>query len=112
VTRGTVFAAVADVRPDRATFGRVACFLLGDEPGERIRLFVGEGLANAFCVVGDQDADYLYDVTAEWSPDAPRLGIAWDDPDLAVPWPLDAPVVSAADRDHPTLQERFGRPPG
>jgi dTDP-4-dehydrorhamnose 3,5-epimerase len=107
VARGTVFAAIADVRPDSATFGEVATFLLGDAPGERVRLFVAEGLANAYAVVGDLDVDYLYDVTAEWEPDVDKRAVAWDDPDLAVDWPVADPLVSVADRANPTLRERW-----
>jgi dTDP-4-dehydrorhamnose 3,5-epimerase len=107
VACGTVFAAIADVRPDSDTFGEVATFVLGDDPGERIRLFVPEGLANAYAVVGDAEADYLYDVSREWSPGADKRAVAWDDPDLAVAWPVTSPSLSEADRDNPTLRGRF-----
>jgi dTDP-4-dehydrorhamnose 3,5-epimerase len=107
VAHGTVLAAIADIRPDSPTFGEVVTFHLGDPPtGERIRLFVAEGLANAYCVVGDQPADYLYDVSAEWR-GLDRRAVAWDDPDLAVAWPVAAPVLYAADRANPTLRELF-----
>jgi dTDP-4-dehydrorhamnose 3,5-epimerase len=105
VVRGTAFCAVADIRPDSPTFGGVASFTLGDLPGERSRLFVSRGLANAFCTL--TEVDYLYDVSAYWSPDADKSSIAWDDPDLAVAWPVDDPVLSEADRANPTLRERF-----
>jgi dTDP-4-dehydrorhamnose 3,5-epimerase len=107
VARGVVFAAIADIRPDSPTFGEVATFRLGDAPGERVRLFVAEGLANAYAVVGEGEADYLYDVTREWTPDADKRAVAWDDPDLAVRWPVDAPLLSDDDRRNPTLRERF-----
>jgi dTDP-4-dehydrorhamnose 3,5-epimerase len=107
VARGTVFAAVADVRPDSPTFARTETFLLGDPPGARRRLFVSEGLANAYCATGSDDVDYLYDVTAEWSPDAPKLAVAWDDPDLGVRWPVTRPVVSDADSRNAPLRTLF-----
>jgi dTDP-4-dehydrorhamnose 3,5-epimerase len=72
-----------------------------------VRLFVAEGLANAYAVVGEGEADYLYDVTREWTPDADKRAVAWDDPDLAVRWPVDAPLLSEDDRRNPTLRERF-----
>jgi dTDP-4-dehydrorhamnose 3,5-epimerase len=106
VARGTVLAAVADGRPDSPTFGRVETFHLGDPPGERIRLFIGEGLANAYCTYGEAEVDYLYDVTEEYRP-VDKRAIAWDDPDLAVAWPVGDPIVSAADRTNPTLRDRF-----
>ena len=106
VVRGTAMAAIADIRPESATFGEVATFHLGDPPGERTRLFVSEGLANAYCTYGDQDVDYLYDVTEQWRP-ADKRAVAWDDSDLAVKWPVEAPVVSGADAANPTLRQRF-----
>lgn len=111
VARGVVLAAVADIRPDSPTFATVATFRLGDPPaGERLRLFVSAGLANAYCVT-DGPADYLYDVSEEWRPDADKRAVAWDDPDLAVAWPVAQPVVSDEDRGNPTLRERHPRHP-
>jgi dTDP-4-dehydrorhamnose 3,5-epimerase len=106
VVRGAAFAAVADIRPDSPTFAQVRTFTLGDPPaGERIRLFISSGLANSFCTVGDEPADYVYDVSDYWRPDLPKRSVAWDDPDLAVRWPVQAPVLSPADQHNPTLRE-------
>ena len=107
VVRGTAFAAIADLRPDSATFGEVATFRLGDPPGERIRLFVAEGLGNAFCA--ETDVDYLYDVSDYWHPGVDKREVAYNDPDLAVDWPVTEPELSEADRVAPTLRERFPR---
>jgi dTDP-4-dehydrorhamnose 3,5-epimerase len=106
VVRGTAMAAIADIRPDSPTFGAVETFHLGDAPGERIRLFVSEGLANSYCTYGERDVDYLYDVTDEYRA-VDKRAVAWDDPDLAVDWPVANPVVSEADRGNPTLRDRF-----
>ncbi len=111
VTSGTAFCAVADVRPGSATFAEVATFTLGDPPGQRASLFLAEGLANAFCVVGDDDVDYIYLVSAPWSPGVDKGAVAFNDPDLAVAWPLTDPIVSPADRANPTLRERVGDHP-
>jgi dTDP-4-dehydrorhamnose 3,5-epimerase len=105
VVRGTAFCAIADVRPDSPTFGQVVTVTLGDPPGERVRLFVSEGLANGFCTL--IDTDYVYDVGGYWTPEVDKRAVAWDDPDLAVDWPVDVPTVSEADRGNPTLRQRF-----
>jgi len=105
VVRGRAFCAIADIRPDSATFGSVATFELGDAPGERIRLYVTQGLANSFLTL--DDTDYLYDVTDEFRPGMVKPSVAWDDPDLAVDWPITDPVLSEADRHNPTLRELF-----
>jgi dTDP-4-dehydrorhamnose 3,5-epimerase len=104
--RGTAFAAVADIRPDSQTFGEVATFWLGDPPGEPIALFLADGLANAYAVPGEDEVDYLYAVSEAWHP-VDKRAIAWDDPDLGVAWPVDAPILSDADRANPRLRDRF-----
>jgi dTDP-4-dehydrorhamnose 3,5-epimerase len=106
VVRGSAMAAIADLRPHSPTFGEVATFHLGDR-GERLRLFVTEGLGNAYCTYGDTDVDYLYDVTVPWYPDAEKRAVAFDDPDLAVDWPVANPLLSEADRANPTLRSCF-----
>ena len=105
VVRGRAFCAIADIRPDSPTFGEAATFLLGDAPGEWIRLYVSEGLANSFLTL--EDTDYLYDVTDEFRPGIVKPSVAWDDPDLDVAWPVDEPLLSEADRHNPTLRELF-----
>ena len=110
VVRGRAVATILDQRPESDTFGDTLSFALGD-PGdgraERIRLFVSQGLGNSYCTYGDVDVEYCYDVTDEWSPGIDKLGVAWDDPDLAVTWPVDSPVLSDEDRANPRLRERF-----
>jgi dTDP-4-dehydrorhamnose 3,5-epimerase len=105
VVRGRAFCAIADIRPDSPTFGTVATFVLGDAPGERVRLYIRQGLANSFLTL--EDTDYVYDVTDEFRPGMDKPAVAWDDPDLAVDWPVSAPVLSEADRANPTLRELF-----
>lgn len=106
VTRGRVLAVIADIRPDSDTFGSTASFELGDG-SDRVRLFVSEGLGNGYCVVGDEPADYVYDVTDEYRPGVDKRAIAWDDPHLDVEWPVLDPILSDDDRDAPTLRQRF-----
>ncbi|MDP8928722.1 MAG: dTDP-4-dehydrorhamnose 3,5-epimerase family protein [Actinomycetota bacterium] len=108
VVRGTAMAAIADIRPESPTFGEVETFQLGDPPaGERVRLFISEGLANSFCAYGESEVDYLYDVSDYWRADMDKPALAWDDPDLAVSWPVDEPKVSDADQANPTLRQLF-----
>lgn len=102
VPRGRAFCAVADIRPQSATFGLALTFELGD--GQWRRLFVARGLANAFQAL--EETDYVNDVSDEYVPDG-RHGFAWDDPDLGVRWPLHPPLLSEADRGQPTLRSVF-----
>ncbi|MDP8969565.1 MAG: dTDP-4-dehydrorhamnose 3,5-epimerase family protein [Actinomycetota bacterium] len=108
VVCGQAIAAVADIRPDSPTFGEVRTFRLGAPPhGERVRLFISQGLANSFCALGPEPVDYLYDVSDYWRPGIAKPAVAWDDPDLAVDWPLRDPLLSEADASNPTLRELF-----
>lgn len=111
VVRGRAMGAWVDIRPDSPTFGEVMTAHLGDPGGphdtDRIRMFVPEGVANAYCTYGDDPVDYLYDVSDYWRPGVDKSPVAWDDPDLAVDWPVAEPVLSEDDRTNPTLRERF-----
>lgn len=108
VVRGQVMAAVADIRPDSRTFGEVRTFRLGEPPdGERIRVFIAEGLANSFITLGTEPVDYLYDVTDYWQPGVEQPAVAWDDPDLGVEWPVAQPSLSDKDRRNPRLRDLF-----
>lgn len=106
VATGRVLAVVADLRPHSPTFGEHLAVELGTAKAPTA-LFVSEGLGNAYAVLGDRSADYLYDITAEWHPGVDKRAVRWDDPTLDVDWPLDDPVLSDDDQTAPTLQERF-----
>jgi dTDP-4-dehydrorhamnose 3,5-epimerase len=104
VTRGTAICVVADIRPHSKTFGQSLMFILGDPPGRRIRLFVAEGLCNAFYC--ETEVDYLNEVSAIFTPQG-RGGVAWNDPYLNVAWPNKNPVISDFDANLPKLQTLF-----
>lgn len=106
VTSGTVMCAVADIRVDSPTFGTAHTVVLGDPPGERLRVFISEGLANSYANIGNGLADVTYEVSQPWQP-VDKRAIAWNDPDLAVAWPLASPLLSAEDQHNPTLRQRF-----
>lgn len=99
VARGRVFDVVVDLRRSSPTFGEWESFDLDDE--KHLQLYVPIGFAHGFCVVSDV-ADFVYKVGSYYDPETER-GIAWDDPDLGIPWPAADPVVSERDRHNPTL---------
>ena len=94
VVRGEVFDVAVDLRRGSPTFGRWAGEVLSAE--NRRQLWIPEGFAHGFYVLAD--AEFLYKTTDYWHPEHERC-VRWDDPDLAVAWPLAgrAPVVSAKD---------------
>jgi dTDP-4-dehydrorhamnose 3,5-epimerase len=99
VARGRVFDVVVDLRRTSPTFGEWESFELDDV--QHRQLYVPIGFAHGFCVVSDV-ADFVYKVGSYYDAGTER-GIAWDDPDLAIPWPAENPVVSERDRHNPTL---------
>jgi dTDP-4-dehydrorhamnose 3,5-epimerase len=101
VPSGDVFTAVADIRQRSPTFGRVETFRFTDR--NRPTLFLPRGVAHGYCVLSDV-ADYTYQVTAYYD-GSDTTAVAWDDPDLAVPWPIANPILSDRDRANPSLRE-------
>lgn len=104
VTHGEVFTAVADLRVDSETFGKAHTFQLGEK--NRSCVFIPKGLAHGFCVLSPT-ADYVYQCTEEYNPRKPKNAVAWNDPDLGIPWPVKDPILSEADKHNPTLRQLF-----
>lgn len=101
---GEAFLAIVDIRPNSLTFGKYETFIVNDD--NRISLFIPKGLANSICVIGDEPVDYFYLVDAYYDGSDTRA-IAWNDPDLNIPWPTQEPVISQRDQDNPNLREMF-----
>ena len=94
VIAGEVYDVAVDIRRSSATFGRWFGTLLSAE--NKRQMWVPPGFAHGFCVTSDV-AEFLYLTTDYWSPEHERC-IAWNDPDLAITWPLiGEPAVSAKD---------------
>lgn len=102
--RGKIFSVIVDIRPDSPTFAKYETFRIDNNSHKA--LFIARGLANSVCVDGDEDADYLYLVDAYYD-GKDTYAVAWNDPDLAIDWPIKNPIISARDRDNSTLRELF-----
>jgi dTDP-4-dehydrorhamnose 3,5-epimerase len=101
VLDGTLTDVVLDVRPGSPTFGRWEAFVL--DAADHRQLWVPPGLAHGFCVTSER-VDFLYKCTALYDP-ADEGGVVWDDPDLGIAWPTDAPTLSDKDRALPRLRD-------
>lgn len=99
VARGAIWDVVVDLRRSSSTFGRYEPFELDDV--RHRQLFIPAGFAHGFCVVSEL-ADVVYKVDSYYDP-ATERGIAWDDPQIGIQWPFDAPLVSERDRRNPPL---------
>lgn len=98
---GAVFDVAADVNPDSATYGRWVGVELNEE--NHRQLWISPGYAHGFCVLSEI-ADFQYKCTALYHPQSDS-GVAWNDSDLAIEWPIDEPLLSDKDKALPTLAE-------
>lgn len=102
VARGRIFAVAVDLRPDGPSFGRHVSATLTAAAGEQFYLPLG--FAFGYCTL-EAGCDVLYKVSDYYAPALDR-GLAWDDPALAIAWPVDpaAAILSDKDRRHPMLK--------
>ncbi len=105
--RGAIYDVAVDIRPDSPAHGTwVGVELSADN---RRQLWIPAGLAHGFLVQSDA-AEVLYKTTDYYAPAAERC-ILWNDPTLAIAWPLTAePVVSAKDRQGSAFASLAPRP--
>lgn len=101
-TLGRIFDVAVDIRRSSPTFGRwVGVELSADN---KRQIWIPEGFAHGFVVLSDV-AEVQYKTTDYYAPEWDRT-IRWDDPDLAIDWPLDGePILSAKDRAGKWLHE-------
>lgn len=95
VTRGSIWDVAVDIRKDSPSFGRSFGIELSDTNGRL--LWVPAGFAHGFCVTGTETADVFYKVTEIYCPET-ESGIAWNDPDLRIKWPVESPSLSNRDQ--------------
>lgn len=93
VLSGEIYDVAVDIRRNSPTCGRWVGVRLSAQSQEQ--LWVPEGFAHGFCVISDY-AEVLYKTSDYYAPEHERC-IRWDDPELAIDWPIDAPQLSAKD---------------
>ncbi|WP_454455072.1 dTDP-4-dehydrorhamnose 3,5-epimerase [Thauera phenylacetica] len=101
VSRGAVYDVAVDIDPASATYGKFVGVELNDE--NHRQLWIPPGYAHGFCVMSDV-ADFQYKCTDFYFP-ADEGGLIWNDPDVGIPWPIDAPQLSGKDLKNPRLRE-------
>jgi dTDP-4-dehydrorhamnose 3,5-epimerase len=95
VASGEIFDVAVDIRPGSATFGRWEAVRL--DARKHHQLYLPVGFAHGFCVLSET-ADVVYKVSSFYDPGT-ESGFRWDDPEVAVRWPIDTPLVSPRDAD-------------
>ncbi|MBA4793689.1 dTDP-4-dehydrorhamnose 3,5-epimerase [Phenylobacterium sp.] len=103
VLKGAIYDVAVDVRQGSATFGRWVGAKLTAEGGEQ--LFVPRGFAHGYCTLTD-DCELFYKVDGLYAPQC-EGGVIWNDPDLAIDWPVaaDEAVTSEKDKALPRLKD-------
>lgn len=101
VARGEVFDVAVDARRSSPTFGRWVGRLLNDR--NHHQMWVPPGFAHGFCVLSEE-VEFLYKCTQLYDPTDDR-GIAWNDPEVGVAWPITDPSLSAKDLKLPRLRD-------
>ena len=101
VLEGEVYDVAVDIRAGSPTFGQWAAAVLSAE--NKRHFWVPEGFAHGFAVIGGP-ATFVYQCTAHYD-GAADAGIRWDDPALAIDWPLARPSLSDKDQKAPLLQD-------
>ena len=102
VVVGEVYDVAVDLRSSSPTFGRWVGITLSAE--NKRQLWVPEGFAHGFLVVSEA-AEFLYKTTDYYAPQHERT-ILWNDPDLAIPWPVEGePALSEKDRKGSLLRD-------
>jgi dTDP-4-dehydrorhamnose 3,5-epimerase len=95
VVRGAIWDVAIDLRRDSPTYLQQAGAELSAE--NWCQIWIPEGFLHGYCTL-TEDAEVIYKVTAPWDPAAER-GVIWNDPHLAVEWPLAARDVILSDKD-------------
>ncbi len=100
VMRGNLRVGLADIRPSSPTYKASQTIDIGED--NLIGVFIPVGVAHGFLTLSDATLTYVVD---NYYDGADELGVAWNDPELAVEWRVKSPILSARDQQNPLLKE-------
>ncbi|WYP26048.1 dTDP-4-dehydrorhamnose 3,5-epimerase [Alkalihalobacillus sp. FSL W8-0930] len=100
VTSGAIYDVILDIRKGSPTYGQWEGFILTSE--NKRQLLVPKGFAHGFCTL-TPDTEVQYKVDELYSQEHDR-GIAWDDQNLNIDWPVSEPILSDKDSKHPLFK--------
>jgi dTDP-4-dehydrorhamnose 3,5-epimerase len=105
--RGRIWDVAVDLRRNSPTYRQWEGFELDDS--NHRELLVPVGFGHGFCVLSDE-ADVVYKLSSYYDPES-EAGIAWDDPEVNVDWPVSDPLLSERDTSAPRLADIAGELP-
>jgi len=97
---GEIYDVAVDIRPTSPTFGKWEGFTLSADNFRQV--WIPPGYAHGFCVTSDV-AEVEYKCTDFYDPPSER-GLIWNDPEVGIAWPIQDPILSTRDRQHPGLR--------
>ncbi len=101
VIKGEVLDVIVDIRMGSPTFGQWESVILSGE--NKRQFYIPPGFAHGFCVLSAA-AFFAYKCSDFYVPDS-EGGILWSDPDIAIDWPVDNPILSTKDGQYPCLRD-------
>ena len=107
VLRGRIWDVAVDVRRGSPTFGQHVAAELSAE--SQLQFYIPVGLLHGFLVLSEE-AEVEYKCSGFYD-SASELSVRWNDPDLAIPWPEESPVLSKKDSGAPSLSDVMERLP-
>jgi len=99
--RGSVYDVYIDLRKNSPQFGKWGSVELSEEKHNMV--YIPRGFAHGFCTL-TSESEVIYKVDNPYTPEAER-GLLWNDPDLAIAWPIAQPILSEKDANNLTLKE-------
>ena len=105
--RGKILDVAVDIRKNSPTFGKYFSIELSAENGKL--LFIPEGFAHGFAVLGNEPADVMYKVDNQFSKEGDG-GIRFNDPDLKIDWQIANPIISDKDKNLPLFADYLKNP--
>ena len=101
--KGKVFDVAVDIRKKSSTYGKWVGEILSDE--NKYQLYIPAGFAHGYYVMSEV-ADIAYKCSEIYHPED-ELGLRWNDPDIAIEWPVLNPILSNKDAILPFLADNF-----
>ena len=105
--RGKILDVAVDIRKNSPTLGKYFSIELSAENGKL--LFIPEGFAHGFAVLGNEPADVMYKVDNQFSKEGDG-GIRFNDPDLKIDWQIANPIISDKDKNLPLFADYLKNP--
>ena len=101
VSRGEILDVIVDLRKDSPTYGTWESFKLSEQ--NKLQVWIPPGFAHGFLVMSDS-ADFEYNCTEYYHPED-EYCLMWNDPEVAIDWPIDNPILSEKDKKGLSLKD-------